>query len=68
VRVQPLSDGRVATAHGSPMTDDELRRRAQAWAERTAIAQGLAVKIDNPLILKAVADILWPEGKNRPRT
>jgi hypothetical protein len=47
------------------MTDDELRRRAHAWAERTAIEQGLPVKIDNPLILKTVADILRPQDKKR---
>ena len=45
------------------MTDDELRRRAQAWVERTTLAQSLPAKIDNPLILRAVAEILWPQDK-----
>ncbi len=45
------------------MTDDELRRRAHAWVERTTREQGLPLKVDNPLILNEVADILWPPDK-----
>jgi hypothetical protein len=45
------------------MTDDELRRLAQAWAERTAIQRGLPVKIDNPVILEASRTSSWPQDK-----
>ena len=49
------------------MTDDELRRRAQAWVERTTIEQGVPVKIDNPLILDKIAQILCGANEKRGR-
>lgn len=49
------------------MADDELRRRAHAWVERHTREQGLPLKVDNPLILRTVAEILWPD-KKRPQT
>jgi hypothetical protein len=52
----------------SRQTDDDLAARAREWAERTAIQQGLPVKIDNPLILKKVAEILWPQDKKGDQT
>ncbi len=55
----------MSTARSSSprRTDDDLAARAQAWVERTTGEQGLPVKIDNPLILRTVADILWPQDK-----
>ena len=47
------------------MTDDELRRRAQAWVERAAIEQGVPVKVSDPLTLRFIADILLAGREKR---
>ena len=59
---KPPGKANIST-RASSMTADDLRRCAQAWAERTATEQGLPLKIDNPIILRTVAEILWPDGK-----
>lgn len=38
--------------------DDELRRRAIAWVERTTREQGLPVKMEDPVALARIAAIL----------
>jgi hypothetical protein len=50
------------------LTDDELRRRAQAWVERAAIEQGLPVKVSDPLTLRIVANILQAQREKARQT
>jgi hypothetical protein len=38
--------------------DDDLKARAQAWAERTRLDQGLPVKISDPQAIRNVAELL----------
>ena len=35
----------------------ELRKQAQAWAERTAVEQGLPPKVEDPVVIARVATI-----------
>jgi hypothetical protein len=65
---QIRTDMSPTRSSSSRQTDDDLAARAREWAERTAIQQGLPVKIDNPLILKKVAEILWPQDKKGDQT
>jgi hypothetical protein len=46
---------RVASTVRSESTEDELRKLAAAWAERTAIEQGLPPKVS---VLREVARVL----------
>jgi hypothetical protein len=47
------------------VTDDELRRRAQAWVERHAIEQGVTVKVSDTLTLRFIANILQAGREKR---
>lgn len=38
--------------------DDDLKARARAWVERTCLDQGVPVKLEDPLTLAKVAEIL----------
>lgn len=38
--------------------DDDFRRRAAEWAERTAIEQGLPPKITDPVLIRHIL-FLW---------
>jgi len=49
---------RPAPTVRSESTEDELRKLAAAWAERTAIEQGLPPKVTDPGILREVARLL----------
>jgi hypothetical protein len=44
-------------------SNEDLARRARKWAAETALAQGLPVKISDPLVLRRVAEIL---ASNKP--
>jgi hypothetical protein len=48
------------------MQDDELRKRAVAWVERTTGEQGLPMKIENPVVLRKVAMIGWIDADGNP--
>lgn len=43
---------------GLPGLTDDLRERARAWAERSCLSQGVAVKISDPRTLRDVAQLL----------
>ena len=43
---------------GRSGTDDDLKARARAWVERTCLDQGVPVKLNDPLVLAKVAEIL----------
>jgi hypothetical protein len=38
-------------------TEADLSRRARAWVERTPAAQGVPVKLSDPVVLRRIADI-----------
>lgn len=40
--------------------DDELRARAQAWAERTCAEQGVPLHVDDRQVLTQVVALLRP--------
>jgi hypothetical protein len=40
-----------------PGLDDELRERAEKWAEETAIAQGLPPRIEDLEVLRNVCEL-----------
>jgi hypothetical protein len=40
------------------MLDDELRKQAAEWAERTAVEQGLPPKVTDQDVLRQVARLL----------
>jgi hypothetical protein len=44
--------------------DDELRWRAQAWAEATAQAQGLPAKVEQHDVLRDVAALLGLKARS----
>ena len=46
--------------------DDQLRAQAQAWAEESALAQGLPVKVADPDVLREVATLLGLKGSVAP--
>jgi hypothetical protein len=37
--------------------DEELRRRAQVWVERTTSEQGVPLKLSDPVAVARVADL-----------
>jgi hypothetical protein len=41
-----------------PGLDDELRDRAAAWAEETAVAQGLPARVEDVEVLRDVCELL----------
>ena len=40
------------------MTEEELRRRAQAWVERSTREQGVPLRLSDPVAVARVAAIL----------
>lgn len=50
--------GEVRPPTGVPGLPDELRAQAQAWAERTAQAQGLPARVAEHDVLRSVATLL----------
>ena len=49
-----------------PGLDERLRARAQAWAEETALAQGLPAKVADHDVLRSVAALLGLKGSVAP--
>ena len=49
-----------------PGLDDELRARAQTWAEETALAQGLPARVAEHEVLRDVAALLGLKGSVAP--
>jgi hypothetical protein len=49
------------------MREDEVRRKAIAWVERTCAEQGVPVKITDPLVLARVAAILQEGHRNQEK-
>lgn len=49
-----------------PGLDDQLRAQAQAWAEETALAQGLPAKVADHDVLRNVAALLGLKGSVAP--
>jgi hypothetical protein len=49
-----------------PGLDDQLRAQAQAWAEETALAQGLPAKVADHDVLRSVAALLGLKGSVAP--
>jgi hypothetical protein len=49
-----------------PGLDEQLRAQAQAWAEETAIAQGLPAKVADHNVLRNVAALLGLKGSVPP--
>jgi hypothetical protein len=47
------------------LSETGLPERARAWVERTCAAQGLAVKVDDPGTVAAVARLLAAGGQTR---
>jgi hypothetical protein len=41
-----------------PGLDDELRERAEKWAEETAVAQGLPAHVEDLEVLRDVCELL----------
>jgi len=46
--------------------DEQLRAQAQAWAEETALAQGLPAKVADHDVLRDVAALLGLKGSVAP--
>jgi hypothetical protein len=46
------------------VTEEELRRRAHAWVERTTREQGVPLKLSNPVAIARVAAI-FASGRAR---
>ena len=49
-----------------PGLDDQLRAQAQAWAEESALAQGLPAKVADHEVLRSVAALLGLKGSVAP--
>jgi len=49
-----------------PGLDEQLRAQAQAWAEETALAQGLPAKVADHDVLRSVAALLGLNGSVAP--
>jgi hypothetical protein len=49
-----------------PGLDDKLRAQAQAWAEETALGQGLPAKVADHDVLRSVAALLGLKGSIAP--
>jgi hypothetical protein len=49
-----------------PGLDEQLRAQAQAWAEETALAQGLPAKVADHEVLRSVAALLGLKGSVAP--
>jgi hypothetical protein len=49
-----------------PGLDDPLRAQAHAWAEETALAQGLSAKVADHAVLRNVAALLGLKGSVAP--
>lgn len=49
-----------------PGLDDRLRAQAQAWAEETALTQGLPAKVADHDVLRSVAALLGLKGSVAP--
>jgi hypothetical protein len=49
-----------------PGLDDRLRAQARAWAEETALAQGLPAKVADHDVLRSVAALLGLKGSEAP--
>lgn len=47
------------------LTAEELDAAACEWAERTALAQGLPAKIEDPVALDKIAALLYPTSSRR---
>jgi len=43
--------------------DDELRKQAQEWDEQSAVEQSLPPKVEDPVILRQVAQLM---GLDKP--
>ena len=49
-----------------PGLDEKLRAQAQAWAEETALAQGLPARVADHDVLRDVAALLGLKGSVAP--
>ena len=49
-----------------PGLDEQLRAQAQAWAEETALAQGLPARVADHDVLRDVAALLGLRGSVAP--
>jgi hypothetical protein len=49
-----------------PGLDEQLRAQAQAWAEETALAQGLPARVADHDVLRDVAALLGLKGSVAP--
>jgi hypothetical protein len=49
-----------------PGLDDRLRAQARAWAEETALAQGLPAKVADQEVLRSVGALLGLKGSVAP--
>jgi hypothetical protein len=49
-----------------PGLDDRLRAQARAWAEESALAQGLPAKVADHEVLRNVASLLGLKGSVAP--
>jgi hypothetical protein len=49
-----------------PGLDEQLRAQARAWAEETALAQGLPAKVADHDVLRDVAALLGLKGSVAP--
>jgi hypothetical protein len=49
------------------MQEEELRKRAAEWVERTTAEQGLPPKIEDPVVLRKVAFLFgWIDADGNP--
>jgi hypothetical protein len=49
-----------------PGLDDNLQERAAAWAEETAVAQGLPVRVEDLEVLRDVCELLGLRRSDAP--
>jgi hypothetical protein len=54
---------------GVPGLDEDLRERAERWAEETALAQGLPARVDDLEVLRSVCELLGlcSDAPDRPQ-
>jgi hypothetical protein len=49
-----------------PGRDDDLREQAAAWAEQTAVAQGLPARVEDLEVLRDVCELLGLRRSDAP--
>jgi hypothetical protein len=49
------------------MLDDELRKQAREWAEQSAVEQGLPPRVEDPVVLRQVAQLMGLDEPESPK-